>query len=173
MLKPYLTPPKELEETTSPDNSLPLTALIFSGSTRKNQRTRGAEQRYSKNHQDFEKIEIYDYADDLKSSKLLTFNEPAMVRPKHRRKSSVDENTAPHEKNSKVLIKHFRNISDADSVIYKQTEDDLGKVCGRSCSVRGSLPILEGTPCTVYCKYCEKQVHSTVDFYNSSIPGRY
>lgn len=166
MLKKHLTPDREADENTSPDQTLPLTALIFSGSTRKNHRTRCAEQRYSKTSQAFEKIEISDYNDELKSSKLLTYDES--VKPvKHRRKSSIENYEKPI-----LTKKHLRNISDADSVIYRQTEDEIGRQCGKSFSLRGSLPILEGTPCTIYCKYCETQVHSSVDYYNSSIPRK-
>ena len=173
MLQDNETPLKEIDNITSPNQQRTLSALIFSGSTQKSHRNRHAEKRYSKENQVFDKIEIIEVNEDIKLGKLLTYNEPSHLRTKskHRRKSSIDENFQLYEKTNKFYVKHSRNISDTDSVIYKQTEEDLKKH-SNYLPVRGSLPILESTPCTVYCKFCEKQVHSVIDFYNSRIPQK-
>lgn len=80
---------------------------------------------------------------------------------------------------------HLRNASDADSVVYVVPEDgkkgsidmkmglsESGKE--NTCdSVRSSLVVLENSPCSVYCRYCKIDVHTTIEFYNTRVPGRF
>ena len=168
MLDEFTTPSKDITEILSPCQHRALTALIFSGSTKKSCKTQIAEKRYSKPAQIFDTMDIIE--DDQRPGKLLTYNEPfhSKNKSKHLRKSSTDE--ARQEK-SKILIRHSRKISDADSVIYKITEEEIQKH-RKSNSVRGSLPVLDLTPCTMYCKFCGRQVHTVLDFYSNNLPKK-
>lgn len=168
------SPLKNISNTLSPSQHRTLSAYIFGGSSQKSSKTRYAEKRYSKPTQAFDKIDLCENPEEPKTGKLLTFNEAANLssKTKHRRKSSIDEISSIQEKKVgpyKALIKHSRNVSDADSVIYKQTEEDIKRYSKVTASLKNSLPTLEGTPCTIYCRYCQRQVHSQVDIYSSSV----
>lgn len=174
MLELAGSPLKNISNTLSPSQHRTLSAYIFGGSTQKSLKTRQAEKRYSKPTQAFDQIDFNENSDEHKTGKLLTFDniENLPSKPKHRRKSSIDELAQFQEKKNsqhKHIVKHSRNVSDADSVIYKQTEEDIRKYSRVTNSLKCSLPILEGSPCTIYCRYCQKQVHSQVDIYSSSV----
>ncbi|OMJ68519.1 hypothetical protein SteCoe_33997 [Stentor coeruleus] len=72
---------------------------------------------------------------------------------------------------------HRRNISDADSVIYMCSDEEkyLSDYKSQPPFIladmrnRNSLPILEGAPCTAYCRYCKKDVHTIVEIHNTHL----
>lgn len=153
---------KEISSVLSPNQHLAISEIIFSGSAQKTHKSRTSEKRYSKLTQNFDVVDL-ENQEEVKQGKLLTYDSGVKVR--HRRKSSAgeiqcDKKAVPTHKQF-----HSRNISDADSVIHR-TEESVKKL---RRSNRGSLPVLESTPCTLYCSYCSKQVHSQVEIYTHSV----
>lgn len=78
---------------------------------------------------------------------------------------------------------HIKNASDADSVIYVAPEEvkkesidmkiKLSQMAKENTceSVRSSLAMLENTPSSVFCRFCKVDVHTTIEFYNTRVPG--
>jgi hypothetical protein len=150
---------KELSSILSPNQYRTISEIIFSGSAQKSNKSRTSEKRYSKLTQNFDVIDI-ENQEDQKPGKLLTYKAP---KTRHRRKSSAGEIQC-EKKWTVPTSNHSRNISDADSVIHK-TEESVKKL---HTSLRGSLPILESTPCTAFCPYCKIQVHTSIELYSQS-----
>jgi LITAF-like zinc ribbon domain len=164
MLIDLKTPSKDLPGNISPSQEKKPTGLVFSTSTHKS--TRVAAKRYSSTNLVFDKVELLELNEDTKPGKLLTY-EP--FRPasnaKPRRKSSID--TIPqYILKNRTFINHSKNVSEIDSVIYRNPE----QIPIKKSYTKNSLPTLESTPCTMFCKYCSTQVHTIVEFYSTNLP---
>ena len=152
---------KDISSVLSPNQHRTISEIIFSGSAQKSNKSRTSEKRYSKLTQNFDVVDV-ENQEEQKPGKLLTYN---VQKTRHRRKSSAGEIQCDKKYFHPSNSTHSRNISDADSVIHK-TEESVKKL---SPSVRGSLPILESTPCTLFCPCCKVQVHSQLDIYSQSV----
>ena len=149
----------------------------------------------------FDQIEpVLDDA-DLKSSKLLKFEPAHARKISHTRQRSIGDieqlsklqlkKEVSTRNTSKALSifteesrspSHLRNVSDADSVIYVSPEENkcsldirpppfgFGKE-NRKEEGRGSVAMMGSTPCTMYCRYCKSDVHTSVELYNAGISG--
>lgn len=153
---------KDISSVLSPNQHLAISEILFSGSAQKSNKSRTSEKRYSKLTQNFDVVDI-ENQEECRQGKLLTYDSAA--NPRHRRKSSAGEIQCDKKPVTSHHQHHSRNISDADSVIHK-TEESVKKL---KLSVKTSLPYLESTPCTIWCPYCAKQVHSKVEIYSPSV----
>ena len=118
----------------------------------------------------------------LKSNNLLT------------RDTSKTVSICTEEEENHKSSYHGKNISDADSVIYigidekrisqdtidsqvdkksKRSSCENAKKSKRnSCeNVKKSIIVLESTPCSVYCKFCKIDVHTSIELYHTRVPG--
>ena len=155
----------------------------------------------SNNPKVFDQVEsILDEA-DLKSSKLLTYEPNHARRISHTRQRSIGDidelsklqfkKEASTRNTSKVLSiyteesrspSHLRNVSDADSVVYVSPEENkcsldirpppfaFGKENRRE-EMRASVIMMGNAPCTMFCRYCKVDVHTSVELYNAGISG--
>lgn len=197
MLADFKTPEKPFQESLDNSSStVKRTAnQIFSNSTR-SQRGCRSERRYSSQnakHHD----QIAPYAEDLdlepKSNKLLTFDPGHIRKVSHTRQKTIGEceelskltfrKEASTRNTSKVSMYTedsrspccLNNASDTESVIHvvgdkRKLETKQGKENVRE-SVGKSLQVLDSSPCSIYCRFCKVDVHSSIEYYNTRMSG--
>lgn len=204
MLADFKTPERIPEDSLFPgsESGKGSTDFIFSVTSSKSRRSCLSEKRYnSSNPKPFTQTDPVLDENDIKSSKLLTF-EPGHARKiSHTRQRSIGDidelsklqlkKEASTRNTSKVMSictedsrspSHLRNISDADSVVYISPEENKCSLDikpppfmfgkeNRREELRGSMNIMGNTPCTAYCRYCKVDVHTTVELYNAGVSG--
>ena len=69
------------------------------------------------------------------------------------------EKTGKKYKKKENIDNHSRKLSDCDIVLFGEQE-----IMTSQETIRKSLPVFGCNPCSAYCKYCNKEVNTRIEF---------